>query len=208
MLVAFDSTCEQISNHNKTVYNTQCNNYLNTSLHTYKHKLDDITTKQLKIFETQLHTKIADYDSKINSLDKHLKDISTKINTTTVYTSPVPNSPKSKPSLPTPQKSSAVAQTPSIQQYFHQNTLKFDHQGDEYYLQNKDFIKNSQKIQPPTLVDDALTIYSQLQKNANIYNIFMTPIHRISIWDHSPLSLPTTCDLNMNKCPNSKRVYQ
>ena len=45
MLAAFDSTYEQISNHNKTVYNTHCNNYLNTSLHMYKHKLDDITTK-------------------------------------------------------------------------------------------------------------------------------------------------------------------
>ena len=36
----------------------------------------------------------------------------------------------------------------------------------------------------------------------------MTPIHRVSIWDHSPLSIPTTCDLNMDACPNSKQAYR
>ena len=207
MLSAFESTCQQISNHNKTEYESKCISILNKSLHSYTQKLDDISTKQLNFFETQLQTKIEYYDSKINVLDKRLANISRKINTTNVQKSPVPNTPKSKPSFLTPQKSHAVAQN-SIQQYFHQNTLKFDHQGDEYYLQDKDFIKNSPRIQPPTLVDDALTIYSQLQKNANIYNIFMTPIHRISLWDHSPSSIPTTCALNMDECPNSKQAYQ
>ena len=57
-----------------------------------------------------------------------------------------------------------INNTPSIQQYFHQHSLKLEHQGDEYYLQDKDFVKTLPKIQSPTLVDDTLTIYSQLQK--------------------------------------------
>ena len=210
MLAAFETTCTQISDHNRKTYETQCTDILTKSLNSYKENLEDISTKHLNLFEQKIQEKFTTYNSKLNLLDKRLKDISTKVQTTNIYKSPAPDTPKSKQSFLTPRKqfSSAVAQTPSIQQYFHQNTLKFDHQGDEYYLQDKDFIKNSPKIQSPTLVDDALTIYSQLQKNANIYNIFMTPIDKISIWDHSPSSLPTTCDLNMNECPNSRQAYQ
>ena len=82
-----------------------------------------------------------------------------------------------------------------IPQYFQKNNLRFDHQGDEFYLQDKEFIKNLPKIQPPDTEEEALTIYSQLQKNAIIYNIFITPIDKITIWDHSPTSIPTTCKL-------------
>ena len=202
MITTFDTSCRQMTEHYQKV--------LNSSLVTYENKLNHINTNQINIFENQLQTKLNNYTLKINVLDVRLKEISTKINTYDTKKSPVPNTPKSKPSFfnsPKPMQS-AVSQTPSIQQYFQQHTLKFDHQGDEYFLQDRDFIKNSPKIQPPTLVDDALTIYSQLQKNANIYNIFMTPIDRISIWDHSPMSIPTTCILNINECPNSRQAYQ
>ena len=48
-------------------------------------------------------------------------------------------------------------------------------------------------MQPPDTEEDALTIYFQMQKYAIIYNIFITPIDKITIWDHSPTSIPTTC---------------
>ncbi len=41
-------------------------------------------------------------------------------------------------------------------------------------------------------VDDGLTIYSQIQKIALIYNIFITPIDIITIWDMSPHTVLTT----------------
>lgn len=193
MLTAFESTCNQLSERHISAITKHYDHIQNASIATYEQKLIEISTKHIQHFDTELQMKLGTYTSKINLLDKRLKDITTKMNTVTVRAPPVPTTPKSKSSIHTPQKPSAVSQTPSIQQYFHQNTLKFEHQGDEYFLQDKDFIKNSPKIQPPTLVDDALTIYSQLQKNANIYNIFITPIDRITIWDHSPLSIPTTC---------------
>ena len=93
----------------------------------------------------------------------------------------------------------------TIQHYFQKDTLKFLHQGDEYFLQDEDFIKNSPKIQPPKLVNDALSIYSQLQKNATIYkNIFITLMDRITIWDHSPYAR----NLCLDELVNSKQAYQ
>ena len=55
--------------------------------------------------------------------------------------------------------------------FFHHN-LKFEHQGDTYFLQDRDFLKNSPKIEIPMTVDDGLTIYSQLQKNDNFLQTY------------------------------------
>ena len=98
-------------------------------------------------------------------------------------------------------------ETLPIQNYF-QHNLKFEHQGDVYYLQDKDFLKNSPKIEVPTSVDDGLTIYSQLQKNALIYNIFINPIDKIDIWDMSPNTVPTTCNLDIDDPHNFQQAYQ
>ena len=94
-----------------------------------------------------------------------------------------------------------------IQNYF-QHNLKFEHEGSTYYLKDKDFLKNSPKIEIPTSVDDGLTIYSQLQKNALIYNIFINPIDKISIWDMSPNTVPTTCNLDVDDPHNFQQAYQ
>ena len=64
------------------------------------------------------------------------------------------------------QQKSPVINNNTIPQYFQKNNLCFDQQGDEFYLQDKDFIKNSPKIQPLDTEEDALTIYSQLQKKS------------------------------------------
>ena len=97
--------------------------------------------------------------------------------------------------------------TTPIQNFFHHN-LKFEHQADVYYLQDKDFLKNSPKIEMPLSVEDGLTLYSQLQKNALIYNIFITPIDKIKIWDMAPDSVPTTCNLEIDDPHNFHQTYQ
>ena len=132
-LAAFETTCTQISNHNQNTYQTQCTDVFNGLLNLYKRKLNNISTKHLNNFDQQMQAKLAMYNSKIHLLDERLKDISVKVHRSNIYKSPVPDTPKSKQSFLTPRKqmSGAIVQTPSIQQYFHQNTLKFDHQGDK-----------------------------------------------------------------------------
>ena len=145
MLAAFETTFTQISDHNQKTYETHCANILNKSFNSYKEKLNDISAKHLNLFDQHIQAKLTTYNSKINLLDERLKDITTKVNTTNIYKTPIPDIPKSKQSFVTPRKqlSGAVAQTSSIQQYFHQNTLKFDHHGEEYYLQDKKITKNT-----------------------------------------------------------------
>ena len=96
----------------------------------------------------------------------------------------------------------------TISHYFQKNNLKFEHQVDEDYLQDKDFIKNSPKIQAPDIEDDALTLYSQIQKNAIVYNIFLNPIDKTTIWDHSPSSVPMTCNLTNTNDSTFYQAYQ
>ena len=51
-------------------------------------------------------------------------------------------------------------------------------------------------------------MYSQIQKNAIVHNIFLTPIDKITIWDHSHTSIPTTCNLTNTNTPIYYQVYQ
>ena len=97
--------------------------------------------------------------------------------------------------------------TAPIQNFFHHN-LRFEHEGDVYYLQDRDFLKNSPKIGAPLTGDDALTIYSQLQRNALIYNIFITPIDMVNIWYMAPTTVPTTCNLDIDDTHNFHQTYQ
>ena len=62
------------------------------------------------------------------------------------------------------QPQTVVSNSPTIDHYFQKNPLQFLHQGDKHFLQDKEFVKNLPKIQPSKLVDNALIIYSQLQK--------------------------------------------
>ena len=51
-------------------------------------------------------------------------------------------------------------------------------------------------------------MYSQIQKNAIVHNIFLTPIDKITIWDHSHTSIPTTCNLTNTNTPIYYQAYQ
>ena len=128
MLTAFDSTCEQLVQKHNLIFKSMHNKHIVHSLQTYQQKLDEINTYQLESFNTKLRDKLSKYNSKITDIDKKLIEITTKINSINVQKTSTPHTPKSKSPFFTPQKqvSNTIA-TPSIQQFFHQNTLKFEH---------------------------------------------------------------------------------
>ena len=84
--------------------------------------------------------------------------------------------------------------------------MTFTDQGDNYTLLDKEFMKSS-NLQVPTTEEDVLLFYSSLQKNALVYNIFITPIANITKWNQLPGSVPTTCALQVtNKTPTSRLI--
>ena len=156
--------------------------------------------------------------NKIRPLEQKLLSFASVLPTTsagsitTTHPSPNPTTPHSSTNI---RKNFGPTNSPKINNstniishYFQTNNLKFEHQGDENYLQDKDFIKNSPKIQAPDTEDGALTLYAQIQKNAIVYNIFLTPIDKITIWDHSPTSVPTTCNFTNINDSTYYQAYQ
>ena len=87
-------------------------------------------------------------------------------------------------------------------------SLEFWHQADKYFLLDKDYLKNSPRLEPPNNVNNAISIYSQIQKNVLIYNIFITPIDDVKIWDYAPNTVPTTCNLDVDNNATFRQVYQ
>ena len=86
--------------------------------------------------------------------------------------------------------------------------IKFHFQGDDYLLQDKDFLKNTPKINAPAHIDDGLSLYSQLQHNAVVYNIFVTEIEDISIWNMEPGTNPTTYPISTDDLNYNSQAYQ
>ncbi len=164
-------------------------------------KLNSEIEKTLRHIDNSINTKMNALDQKLKNLEKNTKPTNTPLKPTT--------SPIRSTTTPIKQfgATKTVHDTTPIQNFFHHN-LKFEHQGDIYYLQDRDFLKNSPKIENPVTVDDGLTLYAQLQKNALIYNIFITPIDKILIWDMSPNTVPTTCNLDIDDNHNFLQTYQ
>ena len=88
------------------------------------------------------------------------------------------------------------------------NRVTFQHQGQTYTLNEKEFLKTSPPLQSPQSEDDALSLYSSLQKHALINNIFITPIDKVTIWDLTPGSVPPTCNLDSSNNPTFHQAYQ
>ena len=91
---------------------------------------------------------------------------------------------------------------------FNDYRVTFNHQGSTYTLQEREFLKSSPSLQAPLTEDDTLSLYSSLQKHALIYNIFITPIDQVAIWDLAPGSVPTTCNLDPVGNNNFHQAYQ
>ena len=208
ILSAFNQTCQHITADKVRILETNHTNNIDKLLHEFEDKLDSICTEKLHSLQIRMNTSIDSYNKQYEHLEKQMNNMTSKLESNIKRFQSKPETPISKTSSPKRFVKQPSITSPPIQHYFQKDTIKFLHQGDEYFLQDKDFIKNSPKIQAPKLVDDALTIYSQLQKNASIYSIFLTPIDRITIWDHSPTTLPTTCNLTLDESTNSRQVYQ
>lgn len=179
-------------------FRDRCNLYYKETIK----KLNSEIEKTLRTIDISINAKMNTLDQKLKNLEKKNKHTNT------------PSKPTTSPIHPTttiPIKQFGATKTSydttPIQNYF-QHNLKFEHQGDIYYLQDKDFLKNSPKIENPVSVDDGLTLYVQLQKNALIYNIFITPIDKITIWDMSPNTVPTTCNLDIDNKHNFLQTYE
>ena len=208
ILSAFDQTCQHITTDKVKIFETNHTKQVKNLLHEFENRLDSICNEKLHSFQLRMNTSINSYHKQYEHLEKQMNNITTELESNIKRFQSKPQTPYSKSPSPKRTVKQPSSMSPTIQHYFQKDTLKFLHQGDEYFLQDKDFIKNSPKIQAPKLVNNALTIYSQLQKNASIYSIFLTPIDRITIWDHSPTTLPTTCNLTLDESTNSRQAYQ
>ena len=58
--------------------------------------------------------------------------------------------------------------------------IKFSYDGKEYIMQDKDYIRHAPKLAAPLSEDDGLSLYSQIQRNALVYNILVTDVEKIS----------------------------
>ncbi len=139
------------------------------------------------------------------------KEAAAKYNTTS-HPDPVTSSSSAtlkapKPYGPRPATSHPGRNHDSAYGFYDRNLLKFVHEGQDYLLQEQDFLKNSPNLYPCETDDDALTLYTQLQKNASIYNILIAPIDTITIWDLDPDTVPPTCALDF-KHPTCHQAYQ
>lgn len=181
-------------------FKSACDKYYNEKLITFNSTID----RKLALLDKVINEKLTAATSKIHGLGKSVTPTRPKPTKPFSVQSPIRSS--NTPVKPFGATKTDVT-TPSIQNYFHQN-LKFEHQADVYYLQDRDFLKNSPKIETPVSVEDGLTLYSQLQKNALIYNIFITPIDKIDIWDMAPNTVPTTCNLEIDDHHNFLQTYQ
>ena len=119
---------------------------------------------------------------------------------------PTKSSNNTKPFGPVP--SSSHNHQPTLHQFIDRNKVKFMYQGDKYTLEEKEFMKNSPKLTAPLTEEDGLSLYNQIQKNALIYNIMLTPIDQISIWDADPASNPTTCAMQYDHTTSYYQAYQ
>ena len=70
--------------------------------------------------------------------------------------------------------------------------IMFSYEGDKYVLQDKDFIRHAPKLLGPLDEDDGLSLYSQIQRNALVYNILVTDIEEINKWTMEKGSAPPT----------------
>ena len=75
-------------------------------------------------------------------------------------------------------------------------------------MQDKEFLKNTPKIHGPAHVNDGLSLYSQLQRNALVYNIFISEIENIELWHMDPGSNPTTYLIPIDDVDYNCQVYQ
>lgn len=198
--------------HNESFENfcEQCNSHIEDELT----KLEETLQKRLHAFDMEIENKLHTYKTQLNKIEFPSKPTQQKPATQRHFKSPEPSKISSNNIRTTPRTpignfgaTKTSVDTIPIQNFF-QHNLKFEHQGDVYFLQDRDFLKNSPKIETPVSVDDGLTIYSQLQKNALIYNIFLTPIDEITIWDMDPNSVPTTCNLEIDDVHNFQQTYQ
>ena len=201
----YTANIERVTDDLFNTYREKCEKYHNTKLNNFT----SYVTNNLQELSEELDTKLSDLDSKLRAIESKINLLQSPYKPqVSTYQKPSPSPTRSSN---TPVKQFGATKTPMnttpIQNYFHHN-LRFEHQSDTYYLQDRDFLKNSPKIETPISVDDGLTIYSQLQKNALIYNIFITPIDKISIWDMSPNTVPTTCNLDITDKHNFLQTYQ
>ena len=174
MIRKVKSNCdEQIKNLNATLklLHEECFN-------DFCAKCDEHCRQLADDFDKAMALKFKDYDSRIKQFEITLSLLEQKVKNKAdlpICSSPVRSSynMKTPPKQTTKNFGPTKSFTPSqydnntIPQYF-KTSLEFWHQADRYYLLDKEYLKNSPKLEPPSNVEDALSIYSQIQKNALI----------------------------------------
>ena len=87
-----------------------------------------------------------------------------------------------------------MMETPNINIY-DTRIVDFIYKGEVLVQDDKEFSKNAPKLIPPVSEDNGLTLYSQVQHNARIYNIMVTDIEDVTVWNMAPESNPPLMQL-------------
>lgn len=162
-----------------------------------KHKLEMATLrsehkKELETTIETLSTKLQD-DMKKFIHDQKSATATSRDHSTTSKSSP-PYTKSTPPYKPYTTSSYATdhVDTPTKISIYDKRHVEYQWQGETYLQEDKDFIKNTPSIVPPATDDDGLTLYSQIQRNARLYNILVTEIADIKPWDMAAGSNPPT----------------
>ena len=205
-LRSFKTDCVVESSHIKTKVLAEIKNQMRVE---FEKELED----QAKFFESKLTALRQLHESKLKTIAAQHQTTSTPTPPVVPSTTPsnVPSNMAAPVFGPTPTPTTSAihgSATNPIHIYGDNQRITFQHQGDNFTLQDKEFLKHSITLQAPTTEDDALSLYTTLQKSALLYNIFVTPIDKITKWDLSPNSVPTTC--NLEKLGNNSyyQAYQ
>ena len=136
----------------------QCDSHISHLTEKFRKDLQE----ELEDFEDELSTKLNSYKSKIVNLKLQTDTDNTSKTNYSKITTPtrVPSSQIDiKHTTPINKFGATKTEmnTNPIHNYFNHN-LRFEHQADVYYLQDRDFLKNSPKIETPISVEDGLSI--------------------------------------------------
>lgn len=180
----------------------------------YQNEISDIYEAETKKFKENIERMCADFLLDIRSRTSKATATST---TTTSSSPPITSShaktfssksPYHPTSKPSPTYRSSYSTSSSVIDINDRRNIKFSYEGEEYELQDKDFIKLSPRLIAPRTEDDGLSLYSQLQRNALIYNILVTDIEEMSIWTMDPGSAPPTYPIPTTDSEFNHLAYQ
>ena len=169
MRTSFDTTCQDI----KMKCVQDLTKFESELQHNFKNECTNVVLQsraELKTVQTEFKNILDTYKNNISSLQQQVDELKTLllVATNTQQTNQQRTSPTIKTQSSTTnthikyEPSSTPIDTHKNQPpfFYHDNKLRFQHEGSDFTLLDRDFSKNSPQIDPPINEEDVLTVYT------------------------------------------------